>query len=163
VLTASTRWLPRPVDGVQWSLSAELVSVLRACFCVIWRATLRRGRVLCSESWPCTVLAMAAHALPWPCTLCQRTRPQRVPCTFSVLLQFAAQGVHPFGCGLGCGRRLLWGFELLQAGSSAASSGWGRVITSAIISLPPRRSTVARPAAIAACTAATSPRTMIVT
>ena len=55
------------------------------------------------------------------------------------------------------------GFGLLQAGSSAASSGWGRVITSAIISLPPKRSTVARPAAIATCTAATSPRTMIVT
>lgn len=49
------------------------------------------------------------------------------------------------------------------AGSSAASSGCGRAMTSAMISLPPRRSTVRLPVSIAVWTAATSPRTMIVT
>src|SRR5580704_19100860 len=48
-------------------------------------------------------------------------------------------------------------------GSSAASSGWGRGMTSARISLPPSRSTVCLPTAIAVWTAATSPRTTIVT
>src|SRR5262249_20560312 len=48
-------------------------------------------------------------------------------------------------------------------GKSAASSGCGRGITSARISFPPRRSTVALPVATAVCTAATSPLTTIVT
>src|SRR5262249_514214 len=48
-------------------------------------------------------------------------------------------------------------------GSNTAKSGCGRGITSASISLPPRRSTVALPVATADCTAATSPRIMIVT
>lgn len=47
-------------------------------------------------------------------------------------------------------------------GNSDAKSGCGRAITSAMISFPPRRSTVALPVSIAVWTAATSPRTMMV-
>lgn len=47
-------------------------------------------------------------------------------------------------------------------GSSDAKSGCGRAMTSAMMSFPPSRSTVALPVSMAVWTAATSPRTMIV-
>jgi len=54
-------------DRMAGSVTEELVRVLRACIRVIWRATLRRGRLPIASG---------------------RAR--------SASLQFAAQGVHPF-------------------------------------------------------------------